>query len=202
MVKNATGKQTLFDSASDTPPDNEELTLDHITGVIDQIVESYEGVKGALIPVLQTTQNLLGYLPEQALKYIGKKLEISYSEIAGVVTFYSFFTIHPRGKHLIRVCLGTACYVRGGKQVLETFERELGIHVGETTTDKLFSLEVGRCFGACGLAPVVMVDEEVFQRVKPDAIKHIIQTYKHRETLSQGNNTEEEVWKQPADLKL
>ncbi len=170
------------------PKDNkghEELTFENVSPIIDEVVNSYEGMKGALIPVLQTTQNLLGYLPEVALRYIGKKMKISYSEIAGVVTFYSFFTIHPRGKHLIRVCLGTACYVRGGKQILETFMRELGIRVGETTEDREFSLEIGRCFGACGLAPVVMIDEDVHQRVKPVAIRGLLQEYRTKETTQE-----------------
>ncbi len=169
---------------------HEDMSFDDVSPIIDKIVESYKGMEGALIPVLQSTQNLLGYLPEVALRYIGKKLKISYSEIAGVVTFYSFFTIHPRGKHLIRVCLGTACYVRGGKQVLETFERELGIRVGETTVDRMFSLEVGRCFGACGLAPVVMIDEDVHQRVKPSAIRSLIQEYQNKELNLEDENAQ------------
>lgn len=167
---------------------HKEITFEEVKEIIDHIIDSYKGMRGALIPTLQSTQNILGYLPEVALRYIGKKMNISYSEVAGVVTFYSFFTTHPRGKHIIRVCLGTACYVRGGKQVLETFMRELGIRVGETTEDRLFSLEVGRCFGACGLAPVVMVDEQVHQRVKPVAIKALLQTYKtqqHENTIKQ-----------------
>ena len=169
---------------------HEDMSFDDVSPIIDKIVESYKGMEGAFIPVLQSTQNLLGYLPEVALRYIGKKLKISYSEIAGVVTFYSFFTIHPRGKHLIRVCLGTACYVRGGKQVLETFERELGIRVGETTVDRMFSLEVGRCFGACGLAPVVMIDEDVHQRVKPSAIRALIQEYQNKELKLEDENAQ------------
>jgi NADH:ubiquinone oxidoreductase subunit E len=107
--------------------------------------------------------------------------------VAGVVSFYSFFTTVPRGKHLVRVCLGTACYVRGGKQVLASLKSTLGIEVGETTPDRLFSLDVGRCFGACGLAPVIMIDDDVHQRVKPARLARILEQYRHAE----GNGSAE-----------
>ena len=97
-----------------------------------------------------------------------------YSEVAGVVGFYSFFTTVPRGKHLVRVCLGTACYVRGGKEVLAALKTALDVEVGETTSDRVFSLDVGRCFGACGLAPVIMIDDDVHQRVKPARVGKIL----------------------------
>jgi NADH:ubiquinone oxidoreductase subunit E len=128
--------------------------------------------------VLQIAQGIFGYLPENVLKRIALALGKSYSEVAGVVGFYSFFSTVPRGKHLIRVCLGTACYVRGGKLVLEALKQELGIDVGETTEDRLFSLEVARCFGACGLAPTIMIGEEVRQRVKPARIRAILEEYR------------------------
>ncbi len=105
------------------------------------------------------------------MKRVALRLGKSYSEVAGVVGFYSFFSTVPRGKHLVRVCLGTACYVRGGKQVLEACRQELGIDVGGTTADGLFTLEVARCFGACGLAPTIMIDEDVHQRVKPPKLR-------------------------------
>lgn len=158
-------------------PLEHELKLEDIIPVIDDIIERYRGTKGALIPVLQSTQNLLGYLPKAMLIHVSEKLEIPYSEVAGVVTFYSFFTTSPRGKHTVRVCLGTACYVRGGKEVLEAIGKELHIEVGQTTEDRQFSLEIGRCFGACGLAPVVMIDETVYQRVKPSRIKQLLEPY-------------------------
>jgi NADH:ubiquinone oxidoreductase subunit E len=97
--------------------------------------------------------------------------------VAGVVGFYSFFSRVPRGEHLVRVCLGTACYVRGGRQVLEAFKKELGIDVGQTTPDRRFSLDVGRCFGACGLAPAVMVGEDIHQRVKAARVGDILRKY-------------------------
>ena len=145
---------------------------------LDATLAEYQGKPGALIPVLQIAQGIFGFLPEKVLKCIALKLGKSYSEVAGVVGFYSFFSTVPRGKHLIRVCLGTACYVRGGKLVLEALKQELGIDVGETTEDRLFSLEVARCFGACGLAPTIMIGEEVRQRVKPARIRAILEEYR------------------------
>ena len=141
------------------------------------IVKSQRTVPGALIPVLQTAQNLFGYLPEKALRMVSRELKLPYSEVAGVVGFYSYFSTIPKGKHTIRVCLGTACYVRGGQDVLKAMSKELEISVGGTTQDRKFSLEVGRCFGACGLAPVVMVDDETFQRVSPNKITDILNSF-------------------------
>jgi NADH:ubiquinone oxidoreductase subunit E len=142
------------------------------------VLRDYRDRPGALIPVLQIAQGIYGYLPEHVLKHVALALNKSYSEVAGVVGFYSFFSRVPRGKHLVRVCLGTACYVRGGKQVLEAFRHELGVDVGGTTPDGLFSLEVARCFGACGLAPTIMVDDDVHQRVKPLKLRAILDTYR------------------------
>jgi len=144
---------------------------------LDETLAEYRGRPGALIPVLQIAQGIYGYLPEDVLKKIALAMGKSYSEVAGVVGFYAFFSTQPRGKHVIRVCLGTACYVRGGKQVLEAMRKELGIGVGETTKDGTFSLEVARCFGACGLAPAVCIDEEVYKRVRPAKIREILAKY-------------------------
>lgn len=141
------------------------------------IVQSQRTIPGALIPVLQTAQNLFGYLPERALRMISKELKKPYSEVAGVVGFYSYFTTVPKGRYTIRVCMGTACYVRGGQEVLKAMQKELNIGIGGTTPDRKFSLEVGRCFGACGLAPVVMVGDQTFQRVKPTAITEILNSF-------------------------
>lgn len=145
---------------------------------LDDIIEQHAGKEGALIPTLQSVQNLFGYLPEIALRKISRKLDIPYSEVAGVVGFYSYFSTIPKGEHTIRVCLGTACYVRGGKDVLKALTEELDIKVGETTSDRKFSLEVGRCFGACGLAPVIMINDEVFQKVKITKIGEIINSFR------------------------
>ena len=145
---------------------------------LDATLAEYKGRPGALIPVLQIAQGIFGYLPEVVLKRIALQLGKSYSEVAGVVGFYSYFSTVPRGRHLVRVCLGTACYVRGGKQVLESCRQELGIDVGGTTADGLFTLEVARCFGACGLAPTMMIDDDVHQRVKPQKLRSIFSGYR------------------------
>ncbi len=156
----------------------DELSEAEMADRIEEVIDRFSEVKGALIPVLQSAQNMFGYLPEDVLKRISLKLNIPYSEVAGVVSFYSYFSTVPRGKHIVRVCLGTACYVRGGKEVLQAMQDALGIDVGYTTEDRVFSLEVGRCYGACGLAPVVMIDDQVYQRVKPSRIKDMLTPYK------------------------
>jgi len=155
----------------------EEPTEEELLERLDAVIAEYKGKPGALIPVLQLAQGIFGYLPEVALKHIARELRKPYSEVAGVVGFYSFFTTVPRGKHLIRICLGTACYVRGAVQVLEAFKKELGIDIGGTTEDREFSLEIARCFGACGLAPVITVDDDVHHRVKPKRIGEILAQY-------------------------
>ena len=155
-----------------------DVSEEQLLAQLDEVIHDYRNVPGALIPVLQITQSLFGYLPESALRKIAAAFNKSYSEVTGVVSFYSFFTTVPRGKHLIRVCLGTACYVRGGKEVLAALKETLNIDVGQTTEDRLFSLDVGRCFGACGLAPVVMVDDDVHQRVKPMKIAQLLDAYR------------------------
>jgi NADH:ubiquinone oxidoreductase subunit E len=156
----------------------ETATDEELLARLDEVIEEYRDKPGALIPVLQIAQGIFGYLSEEALKKISLGLNKSYSEVAGVVGFYSFFSTVPRGKHMIRVCLGTACYVRGGKQVLEAVKQRLGIDVGGTTGDREFSLEVARCFGACGLAPALMIDDDVHQRVKPTRINALLDQYR------------------------
>ena len=163
---------------ADVQPTHPDFTVEHLDGIINM----HQDEAGALIPVLQEVQESVGYLPEEALVHISSRLGIPYSEVTGVVSFYSFFTTVPRGRHTVRACLGTACYVRGGKEVLESLKRHLGIGVGETTEDRMFSLEVGRCFGACGLAPVVVVDETVHQQVKPSRVAELLEPYREEAT--------------------
>lgn len=155
-----------------------EATEAELLERLDGVLDEYRDTPGGLIPVLQIAQSMFGYLPESAMRKVSQKLCKPYSEVAGVVSFYSFFSTVPRGKHMVRVCLGTACYVRGGKEVLTALSKELGIQVGETTDDREFSLDVGRCFGACGLAPVIMVDDDVHQRVKPSKVGEILAQYR------------------------
>jgi NADH:ubiquinone oxidoreductase subunit E len=154
---------------------------------LDKVVAEHRQVPGALIPVLQIAQGLFGYLPEKALKRISRGMNTSYSEVAGVVSFYSFFSTAPRGKHVVRVCLGTACYVRGGTRILEGIKKKLGIAEGETTADRLFSLEIARCFGACGLAPVIMIDQDVHHRVNPNKLDQIFNQYRDRDAVVAKN---------------
>lgn len=158
-----------------------EVDEENLLCRLDEILAEYRYKDGGLIPVLQIAQGLFGYLPEHVLRHIAKGMDKPYSEVAGVVGFYSFFSTQPRGENVIRVCLGTACYVRGGKQVLDSLKKELAIDVGETTEDKVFSLEIARCFGACGLAPAIMINDDVHQRVKPARIKQILAPYSKSE---------------------
>jgi NADH:ubiquinone oxidoreductase subunit E len=164
----------------------EQVSEEELLARVDEVIRQYQGKAGALIPVLQIAQSIMGYLSEPTLKRIAQGLGKSYSEVAGVTSFYSFFSTVPRGKHLVRVCLGTACYVRGGKAVLEAVRKELGIDVGESTEDRMFSLEVARCFGACGLAPVITVDDEVHHRVKAARVGEIIDQYRDAEIGKSG----------------
>jgi NADH:ubiquinone oxidoreductase subunit E len=165
-----------------TQETNEEQLLERL----DEVLAEYCAKPGALIPVLQIAQTMFGYLPQTALRKISTVLNKPFSEVAGVVGFYSFFSTVPRGKYLVRVCLGTACYVRGGKEVLDATKKYLGIDVGQTTGDRLFSLEVGRCFGACGLAPVIMVNDNVHQRVKPSKIGEVLSAYRGQPASKEG----------------
>ena len=144
---------------------------------IDAILAKYEGVKGALIPILQEVQSLYNYLPKDALKYVAAQTGTPIAQIYGVVTFYSQFHLNPRGRNIIRVCQGTACHVRGGKTILQALEKELDIKAGHTTDDLRFTLETVACIGACGLAPVMQVNEDPHGRLTPDKLKAILAKY-------------------------
>lgn len=154
----------------------QEFTAEQVAK-LDNIIEKHKGQAGGLIPVLEEAQVCLGYLPLPVQRRIAAGLNLPLSRVYGVVTFYSFFTMTPRGKHTIRVCLGTACYVRGGKALTETLEKQFGIKDGETTADRMFTLESVRCLGACGLGPVIVVDEDVHGRIKPGKIKEVLSQY-------------------------
>ena len=150
-----------------------EFTSDEL-GKVDDIIHGYKSKPGSLIPVLEEVQETIGYLPISIQKRIAAGLNVAFGEIYGVVTFYSFFTMVPKGKHTIRCCLGTACYVRGGKKLLDAVSRELEIGPGDTTEDRRFSLETVRCLGACGLAPVAVVDNKVVGRLVPEKMVQIL----------------------------
>ena len=161
-----------------------EVSEEKLLERLDEVIKEYRDKPGSLIPLLQIAQGIFGYLPKSVLQRISLALNKSYSEVAGVVGFYAFFTTVPRGKHLIRVCLGTACYVRGGLRVLEAIKHKLSIDVGQTTPDRLFSLEVARCFGACGLAPTICVDNDVHKRVRPIKFVEILRQYSETQPVT------------------
>ena len=144
---------------------------------LDEVIGRYKGKPGGLIPVLEAAQVALEYLPMAIQKRIAKGLDLPFSRVYGVVTFYSFFTMTPRGRHTCRVCLGTACYVRGGKALADELKKDFGVEEGETTPDRRFTYETIRCLGACGLGPVVVVDEDVHGRMKPSKVKEILSQY-------------------------
>ena len=156
---------------------NSDLTPE-VMDKVDQILDTFRGKPGCLIPVLEGCQEAVGYLPVELQEYIGKNLSIPGSTIYGVVTFYSFFSMVPKGRHTIKVCLGTACYVRGTKPIMNMLTEKLDLEVGQTTEDRRFSLQAVRCLGACGLAPVITADGETFGQVKPMKIPEILEEYK------------------------
>ena len=158
----------------------EKGTARNIHSQIHEAIEATRGQAGALIPVLQKAQELIGYLPLTVLQMIAKDMKLSLAEVYGVATFYSFFTMVPRGKHIISLCMGTSCYVRGGERILSTLQKELGVEPRETTSDGLFSLEVVRCRGCCGLSPVAAIGETVYQRMTPTKMKEVLKTYAPR----------------------
>jgi NADH:ubiquinone oxidoreductase subunit E len=164
------GKRTCTCARKGAPSEAE------LAARLEAVLADYRKKPGGLIPALQTIQAIYGYLPGPVLSRVAEAFDKPLSEVAGVVSFYSFFSTVPRGKYLVRVCLGTACYVRGGNEVLQALKRRLGIDVGETTPDRQFSLEVGRCFGACGMAPAVMINDELHQRVKPAKIGALLES--------------------------
>jgi NADH:ubiquinone oxidoreductase subunit E len=144
---------------------------------IDVIIEKYKHKEGTLIPVLKETQELIGYLPLEVQHYVAAGLKLPPSQIYGVVTFYSLFTMNPRGRHTIRVCLGTACYVRGGQAILDLLRKEFNIEVNATTPDLIYTLEVVNCPGTCGLAPVMCVDDDVHGITEPAKALEILKEY-------------------------
>lgn len=145
---------------------------------LQEIIEKYKETKGALIPVLHEAQEVYGYLPMNVQKKISESLNISLSEIYGVVTFYTQFSLKPKGKFKVSACMGTACYVKGSNLILEKLQEKLGIHVGDCTEDGKFSLDACRCIGACGLAPVIMINDDVYGRLTADDIEKVLEKYK------------------------
>ena len=145
---------------------------------LDEFILSIEDKQGALISVLHKAQEIFGYLPQEIQSFVAERLGLSLAKVYGVVSFYSFFTMTPKGKHPVSVCMGTACYVRGAGKVLEDFEKQLGISAGETTVDGEFSIDALRCVGACGLAPVVLIGEDVYGKDEAKGVKELIAKYR------------------------
>lgn len=160
-----------------------ESSLNTFKGTIAQerklkdVIAKHKDMPGALLPVLQEAQGIYGYLPIEVQQMVADGLEISLSEVYGVATFYSQFSLTPKGEHRISVCLGTACYVKGADKILAAIEEKLGIKSGECTPDGLFSIDSCRCVGACGLAPVMMVDDEVYGKMTVDQVDKILDKY-------------------------
>lgn len=144
---------------------------------IDQVIAKYKGRYGALIPVLKEVQDICGYLPKKVQHRIAQGLHLPSSQVFGVVSFYAFFTTIPRGRNIIRVCLGTACYVKGSKQILDNLQRKLNIGIGEVTKDRKFSLEAVRCIGCCSLAPAIVVNDDTHALVDPVEAIRIVRSY-------------------------
>lgn len=147
----------------------------NLVSQVEAICDKYNNDEGELINILHEAQSLQGYIPEEMQRVIASKLGIPASKVYGVVTFYTFFTMTPKGRHPISVCMGTACYVRGSEKILDELKRRLGIDIGETTKDGKFSLDCLRCVGACGLAPVIMIGEKVYGRLQAADIKNILE---------------------------
>lgn len=160
---------------TETPP-SEEYT-EEMAKELDGIIRKYRKKPGSLIPVLQEAQELIGYLPPSVQRHIARGLKVPVSEVHGVVSFYSFFTMKPKGKHNIRVCLGTACYVKGAEEIVKKLSEGLAISVGGITEDKNFSLETVRCLGACGLAPVVVIDKDTHGSINAVKVHELLKDY-------------------------
>ncbi|MDZ7833661.1 MAG: NADH-quinone oxidoreductase subunit NuoE [Desulfobacterales bacterium] len=153
-----------------------DITSD-MTTRIDEVINTHRETAGAVIPVLRESQDIVGYLPVELIDYISSGLNLPKSEVLGVATFYSLFSLTPKGRHIIRVCMGTACYVKGGKEIMNRIRQNYGLEEGDTSEDRRFSLEAVRCLGACGLAPVMVIGQDTHGGVTPDRVINILEEY-------------------------
>jgi NADH:ubiquinone oxidoreductase subunit E len=171
---------TLKQTNKSTPPKSQvgkeisSKTLQQIR----KIVEATNGQAGAPIRVLQQVQGIVGYLPPEVLKTVSKEMRIPLSELYGITSFYSFFSMVPKGKYVIQVCLGTSCYVKGAERLIKALKHDFNLESGEITSDGKFSLETVRCLGCCGLSPVMAIREDVHRKVKPSQLKDILSSYR------------------------
>lgn len=159
-------------------PDNEQYRE------LKAFIEKNRNTPGPLIQVLHKAQEIFGYLPPEVQHFVARELNIAHSQVYGVVTFYNFFRTEPIGEHIINVCLGTACHVKGAQGIIEALTKELKIGVGSTTQDKFYTLSTARCFGACGLAPVLLIDEEVHGRLNPQKALEMVRRFKRDNQLN------------------
>jgi NADH:ubiquinone oxidoreductase subunit E len=156
-------------------------TEEELLGRVRQLAANYKGKEGSLIQVLHIVQSVYGYLPLPVQRIVAEELELPLSTVSGVVSFYSFFATTPRGRHTIRVCMGTACYVRGGVSIVDALEKQLGIQAGGTTADGVFTFEIARCIGSCGLAPAMLIDDTVYPEVKAADLNNILEPWYHED---------------------
>jgi len=157
---------------------NKEMMSIALIEELDRVIDGYNASPDSLIQILHAAQGLHGYLREDVLLRVSKRLKIPLSKVYGVVTFYHFFSLVPKGKHEILCCMGTACYVKGMERILTRLEKELGVKPGQTTPDDMFTVQNVRCLGACGLAPAMMIDGDVHGKVTPDSIPRILRRYR------------------------
>ncbi len=156
-------------------PDNPEYRK------LKEYIDENKGKRGSILQILLEAQRIFGYLPEEVQYFIAKETGIPSADIYGIITFYNFFRTEPIGKYLINICRGTACHVKGSEDILEALSKHLNVKIGGTTKDRLFTLSTARCFGACGLAPVMMINNEVYGRLNPTKAVEIIKEIKERE---------------------
>lgn len=160
--------------------------LDEKYKVLGEYIDGLKDKNGSLIQVLAKAQEIFGYLPRDVQLFIARKLNISGANVSGVVSFYSYFTTEPRGRHIISVCMGTACFVKGAEKIVDKLREVLGIEPGETTEDGMFTLREVRCLGTCSLAPAVMIDGKVYGHVTPEGIEQILDSYRKKEGLHEN----------------
>lgn len=156
---------------------HQSSTDDNKYSALNNIIDLYKNKEGSLIQILHAVQKIYGCIPLDIQQIIASKLDIPLSKVSGVVSFYSFFSTQPRGQHTIRVCLGTACYVRGGKKLVEHLMKTLDVDLGGTTADGRFTFEVARCIGACGLAPAIMIDDVVYRQMTPAKLNTLLSKF-------------------------
>jgi NADH:ubiquinone oxidoreductase subunit E len=155
-----------------------EMSEEEKFAFLSQIIDDYQKSESNLIQILHMSQAIFGFLPFKVQNFIAEKMDLPISKVSGVITFYSFFSTKPKGDYIIRVCMGTACYVRGGKKIIERLSEILNIGVGETTEDLKYSLEIVRCMGACGLAPAIKINDRVYKQVNPNKLQQILKQHK------------------------